>query len=185
MSWLSDLLNLLKGKRKPPASVPPPAPFPSPNPDSVQAALLAGINAARVRRSLPPLSVHPSLTAEVRLFAGEIATLGQLTHRGLDGSWPWDRAEREGYPSRNVSECIAAGQTSAAQAVTDWMNDPPHRDVILGPWLHFGGAVASGSPWGLYWVTDFGSTEQTREEIALPGGRVRMDQSDGDSDIES
>lgn len=169
MSWLSELIDWLRGKRKIP---PPPTGL---DPDAISAALLAEINAARRDHGRTPLISQPSLTAEVRLFAAEIAARGQPTHQGSDGSWPWDRAERAGYPSGNVGECVAAGQISAAQVVQDWMDDPPHQAEVLGDWQHFGGAVARGQPWGLYWVGDFGSLIQTqvRAAITLPGGLVR------------
>lgn len=156
------------------SSLAPPRPSPQAPPAvDQQAALLAAVNAARARNGRAPLALHPALSAAAAWQASACAARGTLTHVGPDGSWPWDRAARFGYGSRNVSEDAAAGQTSAAQAAADWMNDKPHRTILLGPWTQMGGAMARGKVWGNYWFVDFGTPGPAAAPLPLsPEGGI-------------
>ncbi|MSQ36542.1 MAG: CAP domain-containing protein [Dehalococcoidia bacterium] len=75
----------------------------------------------------------------------------QLSHT-LDGE-PWDRAQRVGYPSSWVGEVLAAHSISgapsadseAARFVQQWLDSPPHRDIILATsFTEFGAGCAQG-----------------------------------------
>ncbi|HZJ02186.1 MAG TPA: CAP domain-containing protein [Thermoleophilia bacterium] len=77
------------------------------------------------------------------------------------GSDPIDRMASLGYP-RNVSwsENIAAGQRTAQDVFNAWKNSPGHNANMLGSAYRIVGVArreVPGSPYEVYWTTDFGS----------------------------
>jgi uncharacterized protein YkwD len=82
-----------------------------------------------------------------------------FSHTGLDGSQPWDRAQREGYNYSYIGENIAAGNSDAASTMTQWMNSTGHRENILNPnftQIGIGYAYGSNSDYKYYWTAVFG-----------------------------
>lgn len=104
-----------------------------------------GINRARAANGKPALVLDGRLRSAAEKYAALLLAKGELSHT-LDGQ-PWDRAQREGYPSQYVGEVIVSRGTSEAlsverdapQLVTAWMESPPHRDIILGKDFAFTG----------------------------------------------
>jgi uncharacterized protein YkwD len=140
----------------------PPAPGPGnpfgpPDLTNAAARLLAGVNAQRAAKGLPPLAEHPLLRAIAAAHSADMARRDRLDHTGGDGSSPWERMDRVGYRYRTASENVAWGQTSPEQVVGDWMTSPGHRANVLGPYVHFGGGVGLTPGKRPYWTADFGS----------------------------
>lgn len=77
------------------------------------------------------------------------------------GSSPWDRLRLTGYPTGgHMGENLAAGQRTAQQMFADWRDSPGHNRNMLDPEFRVIGIarrVVSGSSYGVYWTTDFGS----------------------------
>jgi hypothetical protein len=77
------------------------------------------------------------------------------------GSTPWDRMELMGYPSdAAMAENIAAGQATAAQVFDAWRTSSGHnKNMLNSSYLVIGIArrIVPGSPYDVYWTTDFGS----------------------------
>lgn len=127
-----------------PAPPPPPPPTPPPPPAALSLDQQFGvtafdaINNSRKAAGLPALNQNTQLRAAAEKYVHLLNTSGQLNH-GLDGQ-PWDRAQREGYPSGVVGEVIASAATSEALNVPHdtnvlmqaWLNSPPHRSIIMG-----------------------------------------------------
>jgi uncharacterized protein YkwD len=134
----------------------PPAPPPLGPLTDVETRLLTAHNAARSSAGLAPLAIDARLTVSAAAQAADCARLGRLSHTGADGSNPWQRMTRAGYPWVAASENAAAGQRTPDEAVGDWLRDPPHRANVLGDYRHVGGAVARGADGKLYWVCDYG-----------------------------
>ena len=62
-----------------------------------------------------------------------MASLNYFDHTSLDGSSPWDRIRRAGYPLAGGAENIAAGYPSPQAVMDGWMNSPGHRANLLDP----------------------------------------------------
>jgi uncharacterized protein YkwD len=54
-----------------------------------------------------------------------------FSHTSSDGRSPWDRIRATGYSYSSAAENIAAGYSTAASAVSGWMNSSGHRANIL------------------------------------------------------
>jgi uncharacterized protein YkwD len=93
------------------------------------------LNQQRNQNGLPSLSVNGALTDSARGHSVDMVTHNLTQHNGSDGSTPRQRMIRAGYTGSWWGEIIYWGSGSygtPSQAVTWWMNDPPHKDVILG-----------------------------------------------------
>ena len=105
---------------------------PAPAPISAEAASVINLgNAQRAAAGLPLLTVHPVLMAEAQRFSAVQAQLGGLNHGGNDGTTPGQRLRAAGYKWRHYGENLAAGQQTPEEVVTDWMNSPSHRAIVL------------------------------------------------------
>jgi uncharacterized protein YkwD len=138
-----------------PGASPAPAPV-------TPAPLLAGVvtltNAERTRRGLVALAVEPRLTAAAQAHSDDMARRHFFAHESPEGQSVADRARARGYVYRIVAENIAAGQRTAEEVVTGWMNSPGHRANILNCSLaQIGIGYATGGSYGFYWVQDFGT----------------------------
>jgi uncharacterized protein YkwD len=115
--------------------------------------------------------VNLRLYEAAQAHAEDLASGPNAGHAGSDGSDPALRAERVGYGWTRIGENVAAGQTSAAEAVQVWMDSEPHRQNMLNE--HFtetavGFEADASSLWGTYWVMVFGTRDADEEE----GGEV-------------
>jgi uncharacterized protein YkwD len=119
------------------------------------------INATRIQNGLAPLSVSPQLTAAAQAYALEMANGHFFSHTAPDGSTMVSRDETAGYTGWTyLEENIAAGQPSPSAAVSAWLNSSEHRTNILSPNVRetgVGYAFVAGSPYGYYWVEEFGN----------------------------
>ena len=103
-----------------------------------ESAAIARTNAARARAGLPPLTADPQLMQSARSHARWMAGSRSLTH----GS--------------GVTENIGMGQTTASEAVADWMASSGHRANILGNGhTRIGVAVAHAADGTPYWCQQF------------------------------
>ena len=93
--------------------------------------VLTLINKERAKAGCAALVVQPQMTEAAELHARDMAESNFYGHEGLDGSSPGDRMRARGYRSGYWGENIAAGQKSAAEAVSGWMKSPGHRANIL------------------------------------------------------
>ena len=93
-------------------------------------------------------------------------------HKDLQGNYYYDLLEKNGYQSAGGGgECIAAGSETAFGAWTQWMNSPPHKNILLGLDLSLndktkfdygiGHAYVPGSKWGHYWVVIIASPKES------------------------
>ncbi len=118
------------------------------------------VNAARVQNGLQPLIVSPELTDAARAYARAMANGNFFGHVGPDGSTVDQRAEAAGYLGWTLlEENLAAGQTSATEAVAAWLASPSHRADLLSPKVRetgVGFAFNPQSTYRSYWVQEFG-----------------------------
>ena len=123
------------------------------------------INAARAAHNLPALSENAALTQAAHGHAADLSRNEWLIetrhwHDGSDGSDIGTRITRAGYRGARWLENVGWGFGGDEARMMDWwMASPVHRDAILSPDVTEMGSVrlaAPGSPWGFYWVVDFG-----------------------------
>ncbi len=118
--------------------------------------LLALINQARAENGLPALTPNAQLTAAAQSHAVDMACNSLLSHTGSDGSSVAERIAAQGYSAAYLVENIYAGG-GPQDAMSWWMNDPPHREAILNPQvteIGIGYAYVAGSTYGDYFTVD-------------------------------
>jgi uncharacterized protein YkwD len=152
------------------ASLPPPAPASLSLEQRFGAATFDAINAARVQAGLGPLNLNLQLRSAAEKYAQLLLDAGRLDH-GLDGQ-PWDRAQREGYPSSIVGEVIASAANSEPLDVQRdtgvlmqvWLNSAPHRAILMSTEFAFAdlgpGCATGRNPGGLNLVVCVAMTGQ-------------------------
>lgn len=107
----------------------------------------------------PPVAPHPQLRQAARGHANDMAQRNYFDHRSPEGTGPMQRAVAAGYSGGFVGENIAAGQTSPAAVVQDWIDSPGHCLNLMDPrfrYLGVGFVLEQGDQYGEYWVQNFG-----------------------------
>ena len=141
----------------------------------VERSILHYTNKERRKRKLRALRGHNALIRAARGHSRWMARRNKMSHTGGSGSEPWDRAERAGYPSGNVSENLwqSSGSKGLAYksklhwrsdwqlgrvAVISWMNSSGHRQNLLTPNIkHIGIGVARNKRGSIYLTQKFGN----------------------------
>jgi uncharacterized protein YkwD len=144
--------------------------FNSATPEQIKDDVIRYTNAERAKQGLAPLMHNNLLERAAQLHVEDMDRNDQyLAHEGSDGSTPRERIKKAGYraawaelPGGSLhyirSENAAAGQTSAAEVVSAWMNSDGHRAAIMDPHAkEIGIGVKYDSEAGrLYWIQNFG-----------------------------
>jgi uncharacterized protein YkwD len=115
------------------------------------------INDQRAQNGKYALNLNNALTTSARAHSVDMVVNRYMSHTGLDGSTPQQREQAAGYYGRYWGEIIAGGTPTVA--VTWWMNEPGHRDMVLGtnwPYVDYGVGYAycPGQGW---FTVDFGA----------------------------
>lgn len=124
--------------------------------DGMMSELVAAHNRSRAKAGLSELVVNPRLEAAAQHHARDMAERRRMSHRGSNGSSPFQRMSAQGYTFRRAGENVAAGQRTVEQVMRDWLHSPGHRRNILGKFTEMGASGAtdrSGTP---YWCVTFG-----------------------------
>jgi uncharacterized protein YkwD len=116
--------------------------------------MISAINAERSAEGLPPYQVDETLTTIAQVHADDMAGRGYMDHVTPEGKTYTDRLEEAALSPQWRGENIGLSVRSAGEAVdetmTEWLNDPPHRDNILHEQhTHIGVGVAQ-RPEGWY-----------------------------------
>ncbi|WP_123747246.1 CAP domain-containing protein [Saccharothrix texasensis] len=121
--------------------------------------VLSLTNGERAAVGCPALTANAQLDAAARRHTDDMARTGNFSHTGTDGSTAGQRVTDAGYPFRMMAENIAAGQGTADEVVSSWMNSEGHRANILNCELRdLGVARAVDGNNKSYWTQDFGVT---------------------------
>ncbi len=92
-------------------------------------------NIARQQNGVPPLRWNKQLTDAARWFSWdsvENRASPYCGHQDTQGNWPDYRARTFGYKGGAGAENAFCGYVEPQDAINGWMNDPPHRDILLG-----------------------------------------------------
>jgi uncharacterized protein YkwD len=115
------------------------------------------INERRAENGKYALIMNDKLTSSARAHSIDMVVNKFMSHTGSDGSTPQQREQRAGYYGRYWGEIIGGGTPTVA--VNWWMNEPGHRDMVLGtnwPYVDYGVGYAycPGQGW---FTVDFGA----------------------------
>ena len=129
---------------------------------SVNDALASAVNAYRSSRGLPTVAATATLQAAAQFMADDVARHGPpaIPHMSSDGRTARQRMADAGYPvgSAFTSEIVAWGATTAAGAMSLWINSAPHRaELNDGRYVAAGFGVACDGAYPCVWVVTFGS----------------------------
>ncbi len=145
---------------QPPTTPPRPDPTPGPMPSGDQALadqVVALVNAERAKARCGAVRPDARLTGAALAHSADMARRGYLSHDGLDGLDPWERARAAGYPSL-TGENIAVGYPDAKTVMSGWVASKAHRAPIVNcPARSIGVGIArtrTGTP---YWTQLLGS----------------------------
>lgn len=99
--------------------------------------------------SVPALTMAPTLRCAARVHSKDMVDRSYFDHTNPEGEQPWDRMELAGYTWRAAGENIAAGNSTAAATMDQWMNSSGHcRNIMSGDFSDLGvGHVEAGAMW--------------------------------------
>jgi uncharacterized protein YkwD len=108
------------------------------------------------------LVMDDRLRCAARLHSLDMATNDFFDHTGTGGTSPSQRVEAQGYTGwSTVGENIAAGNSTAAATVEQWMTSTEgHCGNIMNPAFEdigVGVAHDASATYGWYWTQDFGA----------------------------
>lgn len=138
------------------------------------AEVFALTNSIRAEHGLPAYLWDERLAAAARRHANDMANSGWIAHTGSDGTRVRDRARDAGYPGFSwglvVGENIYGGYTHnrPTDAMTWWMNSPPHRSQILSTRFREMGAASASRNGTTYYVAVFGDRPDVPAESLSP-----------------
>jgi len=120
--------------------------------------ILRLVNLERAHAGLSLVTHNQTLEDQATQYACEMIYYDFFAHENpVTGTRLADRAEQFGYEYLVIGENLAAGQTTAAQVLGDWMASERHRANILTPdFTELGVGVRTGGRYGTYWVQEFG-----------------------------
>ncbi len=108
-----------------------------------------------------PLTIDARLTEAAQQHAEDLADRRTLSHRGADGSDPFERMEAAGYRFANAAENVAEGQQTPRAVVDAWLaSRTGHCDNVMDSvYRHMGVGMAQVERDGRvvrYWVLKVG-----------------------------
>ena len=126
-------------------------------PPSEAAALAAEVvrltNVERAAAGRSRLSAHPLVTVAAAAHSADQAARQQMSHTGSDGSDAGTRLTRAGFTWGAWGENVAAGQRTAGDVVTAWMNSSGHRaNMLSSSFTTIGIGVVIGADGRRYWT---------------------------------
>jgi uncharacterized protein YkwD/uncharacterized protein YraI len=127
--------------------------------DDEEVAFLALINDHRAASGLRPLSVSASLSSAAAYHSIDMAAKGYLAHTLIDGTSVVQNMANFGYEGGTHGENIAAGTTTAVEAMQTWQASAEHNANMLNSAfgaIGIGRAYDASSQYGWYWTTIFG-----------------------------
>ncbi len=110
--------------------------------------------------AVPALTMNVQLRQAARAHGEDMAQNNYFSHDSQDGRSPRDRISAAGYDGRTWGENIAAGSSTPAGTMDQWMNSPGHCSNIMNPSfteIGVGYSNGPGSTYRHYWVQVFGA----------------------------
>ena len=145
---------------------------PSQSLDNEEQAFVGQINAYRTQNGRGALKVSPTLSQAARWMAIDLSTKKYFAHNDSTGRSTQTRIADCGYGGP-AGENLAAGSEwdTATEAMTAWKASPSHNENMLRKdYVAVGIArrYDPDSPYGWYWVADFGMTDDAGATLPPP-----------------
>ncbi|MEK3988694.1 SafA/ExsA family spore coat assembly protein [Robertmurraya sp. FSL R5-0851] len=113
-------------------------------------------NQQRAKYGLKPLVADWQLARVARYKSADMRDRNYFSHTSPTYGSPFDMMKNFGISYRSAGENIAAGQRTAQEVVTAWMNSEGHRKNILSSgYTHIGVGYAQGGSKQHYWTQMF------------------------------
>lgn len=119
----------------------------------VQFKALDSVNTLRGAKGLSSLQLNAQLNAAAATHSRDMAVQNRPWHFGSDGSSPIDRVRRVGYSGKMLGELISETYQTELETLSDWMEDPETRLVIMDPEATEMGFAFFQEPSGKLWWT--------------------------------
>ena len=114
------------------------------------------VNSERQKAGLNALTLSDKLTSIANTKAKDMADKNYFSHTSPTYGSPFDMLHTFGVSYSSAGENIAAGQKTAEQVMTDWMNSSGHRANILNKnYTELGVGYVQGGSYGTEWVQLF------------------------------
>jgi uncharacterized protein YkwD len=105
-----------------------------------------------------PLTMNPALRCAARKHSKQMVEEDFFDHTTPWGESPGDRIGGAGYNGFTWGENIAAGNSTAAATMDQWMNSDGHCANIMNPdFEDIGVGYYPGGGYGHYWTQNFGT----------------------------
>lgn len=136
--------------------------------DTLRAQILTEINKARAVarkcgtqsfKAAPPLRRNAKLDTAAQNHSVDMATKNYFSHNSLDGRSPFDRMTDAGYHFSAAAENIAAGNSTAAATVQQWISSPGHcANLMSATYVDTGIGYGRNdkATYRYYWTQTFG-----------------------------
>lgn len=139
-----------------PSAVQPAAPI-GPIRSGPEAEVVRLVNLERSKAGCPGLRSDSNLATAARAHSADMAANSYFDHSSRDGRSFVDRIQAARYSGSPGGENIAAGASTPALVMAQWMASPGHKANILNcSFKAIGVGVATGGPYRTYWTQDFG-----------------------------
>lgn len=118
--------------------------------------VLTLVNQERSKRGLKPLQLDNELGTVATAKAKDMSDNNYFSHDSPTYGTPFDMMHRFGIEYKSAGENIAAGQKTAQDVMSSWMNSSGHRANILSEsYTKLGVGYYKGGTYGTYWVQMF------------------------------
>jgi uncharacterized protein YkwD len=105
-----------------------------------------------------PLTMNPALRCAARVHSKQMVTEDFFDHTTPWGESPWDRMMAAGYSYSTAGENIAAGNSTAASTMQQWMDSDGHcSNIMNADFTEIGVGYYPGGGYGHYWTQNFGT----------------------------
>lgn len=114
------------------------------------------VNAERKKQGLKELVLSHNLNGIATEKAKDMRDKNYFSHESPTYGSPFEMLQQFGVHYSYAGENIAAGQKTAQQVMTDWLNSSGHRANILNKnYTELGVGYVEGGSYGSYWVQLF------------------------------
>ena len=104
-----------------------------------------------------PLKMEGRLRCAARVHSKDMVVSGFFSHNNKQGQTPFVRIKLAGYKYWSAAENIAAGNSTPAKTMVQWMKSPGHcKNIMSKKYTQIGVGYYPGGKWGHMWTQTFG-----------------------------